>query len=64
MRWMRAAGRRLLILGIVLTGCVSSAGPVGGDEGRGPLTLATAGDLTGYLDTVLGGGTARTRERG
>ncbi|MEV7030561.1 ABC transporter substrate-binding protein [Streptomyces sp. NPDC093272] len=59
MRWLRAAGRCLLVLGVVLTGCVSSNGPsadgAGGGDGRGPLTLATAGDLTGYLGTVLDG---------
>ncbi|MER5604212.1 extracellular solute-binding protein, partial [Streptomyces sp. NPDC002265] len=57
MRWNRAAGRCLLVLGVVLTGCVSS-GEGGRDSaggGRGPLTLATAGDLTGYLGTVLDG---------
>lgn len=57
MRWMKAAGRCLLVLGLVLTACVSSNGPVaeGDGGGRGPLTLATAGDLTGYLGTVLAG---------
>ncbi|MER7934464.1 MULTISPECIES: ABC transporter substrate-binding protein [unclassified Streptomyces] len=59
MRWLRAAGRCLLVLGVVLTGCVSSNGPsadgAGAGDGRGPLTLATAGDLTGYLGTVLDG---------
>ncbi|MFJ8152620.1 ABC transporter substrate-binding protein [Streptomyces sp. NPDC094468] len=59
MRWLRAAGRCLLVLGVVLTGCVSSNGPsadgAGAGDVRGPLTLATAGDLTGYLGTVLDG---------
>ncbi|MFE4547597.1 MULTISPECIES: ABC transporter substrate-binding protein [unclassified Streptomyces] len=57
MRWTRAAGRCLLVLGVVLTGCVSSneGKTGGGEDGRGPLTLATAGDLTGYLGTVLDG---------
>ncbi|MFJ9351333.1 ABC transporter substrate-binding protein [Streptomyces sp. NPDC101237] len=56
MRWLRAAGRCLLVLGVVLTGCVSSNGPsADAGDGRGPLTLATAGDLTGYLGTVLDG---------
>ncbi|MFC5204148.1 ABC transporter substrate-binding protein [Streptomyces kaempferi] len=57
MRWIRAAGRCLLVLGVVLTGCVSSneGESDGGGGGRGPLTLATAGDLTGYLGTVLDG---------
>lgn len=57
MRWIRAAGRCLLVLGVVLTGCVSSneGDRDGAGGGRGPLTLATAGDLTGYLGTVLDG---------
>ncbi|MGW1623665.1 ABC transporter substrate-binding protein [Streptomyces sp. NPDC002172] len=57
MRWIKAAGRCLLALGLVLTACVSSNGPFteGDGGGRGPLTLATAGDLTGYLGTVLAG---------
>ncbi|MGX1543265.1 ABC transporter substrate-binding protein [Streptomyces adustus] len=56
MRWTQAAGRCLLVLGVMLTGCVSSnEGETGGGGGRGPLTLATAGDLTGYLGTVLDG---------
>ncbi|MPY36569.1 ABC transporter substrate-binding protein [Streptomyces adustus] len=57
MRWINSAGRCLLVLGVVLTGCVSSneGGRDGGGGGRGPLTLATAGDLTGYLGTVLDG---------
>ncbi|MFI8345891.1 ABC transporter substrate-binding protein [Streptomyces sp. NPDC085596] len=57
MRWKRAAGRGLLVLAVVLTGCVSSGAraEVGGGGGRGPLTLATAGDLTGYLGPLLEG---------
>ncbi|MEU3299254.1 ABC transporter substrate-binding protein [Streptomyces sp. NPDC006678] len=62
MRWIRAAGRGLLVAAVVLTGYVSAptqpgdaaADPAGGD-GRGPLTLATAGDLTGYLGPLLEG---------
>src|SRR5687768_9716458 len=57
MRWIHAAGRGLLVLIVVLTGYVASgaqAGEAGGD-GRGPLTLATAGDLTGYLGSLLEG---------
>ncbi|MGW1541727.1 ABC transporter substrate-binding protein [Streptomyces sp. NPDC002309] len=55
MRWTHAAGRGLLLLVVVLTGHVASGaraddGPPGG---RGPLTLATAGDLTGYLGPLL-----------
>ncbi|WP_343998677.1 ABC transporter substrate-binding protein [Streptomyces thermocarboxydovorans] len=57
MRWIRAAGRGLLVLVVVLTGYVSAGAsaeePAGG--GRGPLTLATAGDLTGYLGPLLEG---------
>lgn len=62
MRWIRAAGRGLLVAAVVLTGYVSAptqpgdatADPAGGD-GRGPMTLATAGDLTGYLGPLLEG---------
>ncbi|MET9130253.1 ABC transporter substrate-binding protein [Streptomyces antibioticus] len=57
MRWIRAAGRGLLVLVVVMTGYIASGaraddGPAGG---RGPLTLATAGDLTGYLGPLLEG---------
>ncbi|MFJ3819627.1 ABC transporter substrate-binding protein [Streptomyces nodosus] len=57
MRWRRAAGRFLLVLAVVLTGCVASGAQAdeGASGGRGPLTLATAGDLTGYLGAVLEG---------
>ncbi|MDN3292917.1 ABC transporter substrate-binding protein [Streptomyces ficellus] len=57
MRWMRAAGRGLLAMVVVLSGYAASAAPAGGDRdgGRGPMTLATAGDLTGYLGPVLEG---------
>ncbi|MGW8952121.1 ABC transporter substrate-binding protein [Streptomyces sp. NPDC055709] len=62
MRWIRAAGRGLLVAAVVLTGYVSAptrpgdaaADPAEGD-GRGPMTLATAGDLTGYLGPLLEG---------
>ncbi|MFI6036838.1 ABC transporter substrate-binding protein [Streptomyces sp. NPDC051315] len=57
MRWMHAAGRGLLVLAVVLTGYVASGAHA--DDGaagrRGPLTLATAGDLTGYLGPLLQG---------
>ncbi|MFI7411546.1 ABC transporter substrate-binding protein [Streptomyces sp. NPDC049627] len=57
MRWIHAAGRGLLVLVVVMTGYVTSGARA--DEpaasGRGPLTLATAGDLTGYLGSVLDG---------
>ncbi len=57
MRWIHAAGRGLLVLVVVMTGYIASGaraddGPTGG---RGPLTLATAGDLTGYLGPLLEG---------
>ncbi len=57
MRWIHAAGRGLLVLVVVMTGYMASG--VRADEGaaggRGPLTLATAGDLTGYLGPLLEG---------
>ncbi|MFF8196118.1 ABC transporter substrate-binding protein [Streptomyces bobili] len=57
MRWIHAAGRGLLVLVVILAGYVASGagGHQGGAEGRGPLTLATAGDLTGYLGPLLEG---------
>ncbi|MFJ6081839.1 ABC transporter substrate-binding protein [Streptomyces sp. NPDC092369] len=57
MRWMRAAGRGLLVLVVVLSGYVASGAHAeeGLGDDRGPLTLATAGDLTGYLGPVLDG---------
>ncbi|MFF9620986.1 ABC transporter substrate-binding protein [Streptomyces griseosporeus] len=57
MRWIHAAGRGLLVLLVVLTGYVASGAraDVGAGGGRGPLTLATAGDLTGYLGPLLQG---------
>ncbi|WP_026248554.1 ABC transporter substrate-binding protein [Streptomyces sp. LaPpAH-108] len=55
MRWTHAAGRGLLVLAVVLAGCVSSGARADGGGGRGPLTLATAGDLTGYLGPLLAG---------
>ncbi|WP_267244838.1 ABC transporter substrate-binding protein [Streptomyces sp. PR69] len=61
MRWMRAAGRGLLAAAVILAGYTGfSAGAVSPHppgaahaSGRGPLTLATAGDLTGYLGRLL-----------
>ncbi|WP_128429021.1 ABC transporter substrate-binding protein [Streptomyces cyaneus] len=57
MRWIHAAGRGLLVLVVILTGYVAAGARA--DEphagGRGPLTVATAGDLTGYLGSVLDG---------
>lgn len=57
MRWIHAAGRGLLVLVVILTGYVASGARAdeGPAAGRGPMTLATAGDLTGYLGSVLDG---------
>lgn len=58
MRWIHAAGRGLLVLLVILAGYVASGAGAhqgSGVEGRGPLTLATAGDLTGYLGPLLEG---------
>ncbi|MFE8977654.1 ABC transporter substrate-binding protein [Streptomyces cyaneofuscatus] len=59
MRWKRAVGRVFLAATVALTGFVGAAGPVGEGlggapgGGRGPMTLATARDLTGYLGPLL-----------
>ncbi|WP_156724168.1 ABC transporter substrate-binding protein [Streptomyces apocyni] len=55
MRWIRAAGRGLLVAVVVLTGHVASGVPADSarGDGRGPVTLATGGDLTGYLGPLL-----------
>lgn len=57
MRWIHAAGRGLLVLVVILTGYVAAGARAdeGPASGRGPMTLATAGDLTGYLGSVLDG---------
>ncbi|WEO98125.1 ABC transporter substrate-binding protein [Streptomyces sp. FXJ1.172] len=57
MRWIRAAGRGLLVLVVIIAGYVTSGARAeeGTGGGRGPLTLATAGDLTGYLGPLLQG---------
>ncbi|WP_112468349.1 ABC transporter substrate-binding protein [Streptomyces triticisoli] len=57
MRWTRAAGRVLLVLIVLMTGYAASGARADGERGggRGPLTLATAGDLTGYLGPLLEG---------
>ncbi|WP_328392641.1 ABC transporter substrate-binding protein [Streptomyces sp. NBC_00390] len=55
MRWTRAAGRALLVIAVLLvgwTGFSAQPGTVNG-EGRGPMTLVTAGDLTDYLAPLL-----------
>ncbi|KUH36581.1 MULTISPECIES: ABC transporter substrate-binding protein [Streptomyces] len=55
MRWTRAAGRGLLVAALLLVAAVASGVPGEGrrEGGRGPVTLATAGDLTGYLGPLL-----------
>ncbi|MEU0085259.1 ABC transporter substrate-binding protein [Streptomyces sp. NPDC006274] len=55
MRWMRAAGRGLLVAAVVLAGYAGSGSTGRGadPEGRGPMTLVTAGDLTDYLSPLL-----------
>nr|WSW47765.1 ABC transporter substrate-binding protein [Streptomyces sp. NBC_01001] len=56
MRWMRAAGRALLVGAVVLAGYAGfgvHADASLAAEGRGPLTLVTAGDLTDYLSPLL-----------
>ncbi|MEV4195073.1 extracellular solute-binding protein, partial [Streptomyces toxytricini] len=56
MRWMRAAGRALLVAAVVLAGYSgfgAHAGAGADAPARGPLTLATAGDLTDYLSPLL-----------
>ncbi|MES4892463.1 ABC transporter substrate-binding protein [Streptomyces sp. NPDC096012] len=57
MRWIHAAGRGLLVLVVIMAGYAASGARAdeGGARGRGPLTLATAGDLTGYLGPLLRG---------
>ncbi|MFJ8077376.1 ABC transporter substrate-binding protein [Streptomyces sp. NPDC096176] len=55
MRWMRAAGRGLLVVAVLLAGYAGFAthGPGADPAGRGPMTLVTAGDLTDYLSPLL-----------
>ncbi|MFF3765581.1 ABC transporter substrate-binding protein [Streptomyces sp. NPDC001922] len=57
MRWARAAGRGLLAAALIAAGYAGTGGPAtasaGGTGGRGPMTLVTGGDLTGYLRGVL-----------
>ncbi|MFE9255271.1 ABC transporter substrate-binding protein [Streptomyces sp. NPDC006879] len=57
MRWTSAAGRGLLVLTLLLMVTVASSatGQSTRGAGRGPVTLATAGDLTGYLGPLLDG---------
>lgn len=55
MRWMRAAGRGLLVAAVVLSGYAGFGVRAEGVDpaGRGPMTLVTAGDLTDYLSPLL-----------
>lgn len=57
MRWKRAAGRALLIISLLFAGSAGAqaGSPAGDSDGRGPVTLVTGGDLTGYLRGVLDG---------
>ena len=55
MRWTRAAGRCLLVFFILVAGYAGFGAQHGAAAGRGPLTLATAGDLTDYLGPLLDG---------
>ncbi|MEU0334428.1 ABC transporter substrate-binding protein [Streptomyces sp. NPDC006193] len=57
MRWMHTAGRGLLVLVVVMAGYFTAGtrADQAAHRGRGPLTLATAGDLTGYLGPLLEG---------
>ncbi|MFG2888677.1 ABC transporter substrate-binding protein [Streptomyces sp. NPDC048248] len=61
MRWKRAAGRALLVCSLLFAGHAGAqAGePAGGADGRGPITLVTGGDLTGYLRGILDGWNGR-----
>ncbi|THA26144.1 ABC transporter substrate-binding protein [Streptomyces sp. RKND-216] len=53
MRWMRAAGRSLLVTALLVTGYTACAQQDERPDERGPMTLATAGDLTRYLGPLL-----------
>ncbi|TJZ54451.1 ABC transporter substrate-binding protein [Streptomyces piniterrae] len=57
MRWKRAAGRLLLVCSLLFAGHAGTqtAQPTADPDGRGPITLVTGGDLTGYLRGVLDG---------
>src|SRR5690242_18990424 len=56
MRWTRIAAKTLPLLLIALVAGCMPGGPVGGaPTGRGPITMATGRDLTGYLQHVLDG---------
>lgn len=66
MRWIRAAGRGLLVAAVVLTGYVASGTPADGAHGagRGPLTLATAGTSPAIWGHCSKGGTVPTPASG
>ncbi|MER7953084.1 ABC transporter substrate-binding protein [Streptomyces sp. NPDC096079] len=55
MRWMRALRRGVLVAAVLLAGCSDVAWSPGEPPagGRGPLTFATAGDLTHYLAPLV-----------
>lgn len=53
MRWIRTAGRTLLVLTVLLTGYAAMGPRYAQPAERGPMTLATAGDLTQYLGPLL-----------
>lgn len=52
-RMGRVGRMTVAVLLALLAGC--TGGRAGGDSGRGPITLATGRDLTGYLQHVLDG---------
>lgn len=53
MRWMQVAGRGLLVAAVVTAGYGGLGPQRDAPAGRGPMTLATADDLTRYLDPLL-----------
>ncbi|MGW0792731.1 ABC transporter substrate-binding protein [Streptomyces sp. NPDC002911] len=55
MRWTWTAARVLLTVVVILGGSTASGVEPRRDGGRGPMTLATAGDLTHYLGPLLDG---------
>ncbi|MBT1093829.1 ABC transporter substrate-binding protein [Streptomyces sp. Tu102] len=58
MRWTRAAGRGLLVAALIgagYAGYTATGAESRQNDGRGPMTLVTGGDLTAYLDGVLKG---------
>ncbi|MCT2591309.1 ABC transporter substrate-binding protein [Streptomyces sp. N2-109] len=53
MRWMRAAGRGLLVAAVIASGYAGIGPQRDTPPGRGPMTLATSDDLTRYLAPLL-----------